>query len=69
MAILLDSCSSDAAFRTELETEAKTLTNIGNTFFIRHSEMSQVKLSDSDHIECLFHRLASFMLLLTKKLG
>ncbi|QLE29996.1 AbiJ-NTD4 domain-containing protein [Vibrio parahaemolyticus] len=69
MTILLESCSSDTAFRSELEAEARTLTNIGNKFFIRHSEMSQIKLSDSDHIEYLFHRLASFMLLLTKKLG
>lgn len=69
MTILLDSCSSDAEFRNELEIEAKALTSIGNRFFIRHSEMTQVQLSDSDHIEYLFHRLASFMLLLTKKLG
>lgn len=69
MTLLLDSCSSDPKFRSELETEAQTLTSIGNAFFIRHSEMSQVKLADSDHIEYLFHRLASFMLLLTKKLG
>lgn len=69
MTILLDSCSSDTEFRAELGEEAKKLTSIGNTFFIRHSEMSQVKLSDSDHIEYLFHRLASFMSLLTKKLG
>ncbi|MDH6026655.1 AbiJ-NTD4 domain-containing protein [Vibrio splendidus] len=69
IAIMLDICSSYAEFRTELETEAKSLTNIGNSFFIRHSEMRQVKLSDSDHIEYLFHRLASFMVLLTKKMG
>lgn len=69
MDMLLKSCSSDAEFRYELELEAKALTRIGNTFFIRHSEMSQIKLSDSDHIEYLFHRLASFMLLLTKKLS
>jgi hypothetical protein len=66
MTLLLDNCSSDPMFRAELETEAQTLTNIGNAFFIRHSEISQVKLTDSDHIEYLFHRLASFMLLLTK---
>lgn len=68
MAILLDNCSSDPVLRAELETEAKALTSIGNAFFIRHSEISQIKLTDSNHIEYFFHRLASFMLLLAKNL-
>tara|TARA_Y100000588_G_C14280080_1_gene936615 strand:+ start:2051 stop:2962 length:912 start_codon:yes stop_codon:yes gene_type:complete len=66
---LLDNCSADPDFRSELEAEAKALTNIGNAFFIRHSEVSQIKLTDSNHIEYLFHRLASLMLLLAKNLG
>lgn len=69
MVQLLDECASDSEFRTQLESEAKILTCIGNSFFIRHSEVSQVKLNDSDHIEYLFHRLASFMYLLVKKIG
>lgn len=68
LATLLDNCSSDPDFRAELEAEAKALTNIGNAFFIRHSEISQIKLTDSSHIEYLFHRLASLMLLLAKNL-
>jgi len=69
MTQLLNAVSSTPEFREELESEAKALTNIGNAFFIRHSEVSQVKLQDSDHIEYLFHRLASFLYLLAKKLG
>ncbi|WP_421293854.1 AbiJ-NTD4 domain-containing protein [Aeromonas veronii] len=69
MVQLLDKCASDSEFRMQLETEAQILTSIGNSFFIRHSEVSQVKLNDSDHLEYLFHRLASFMYLLVKKLG
>ncbi|MGR0280296.1 AbiJ-NTD4 domain-containing protein [Marinomonas dokdonensis] len=69
MTQLLDVCASDKEFRDQLESEAKALTDIGNTFFIRHSEVTQVKLNDSDHIEYLFHRLASFICLLAKKLG
>lgn len=66
---LLNAASDDSNFRAQLEVEAKELTSIGNAFFIRHSEISQIKLQDSDHIEYLFHRLASFMHLLAKKLN
>lgn len=68
MTQLLEACSSDQDFRTQLDLEARALTTIGNAFFIRHSEVTQVKLNDSDHIEYLFHRLASLMCLLAKKL-
>ncbi len=69
MTQLLDACTSDKEFRVQLESEATALTTIGNSFFIRHSEVTQVKLNDSDHIEYLFHRLASFICLLAKKLS
>lgn len=66
--LLANSSSDDEEFKKALTEELKVLTTIGNTFSIRHSETYQIKLSDSDHIEYLFHRLASLMLLLTKKL-
>ncbi len=68
MTKLLDATSNTPQFRAQLEVEAQALTTIGNAFFIRHSEISQVKLRDSDHIEYLFHRLASLLCLLSKKL-
>lgn len=66
---LLESCAKDEQFRLELGMEAKSLTDMGNKFFIRHSEISQVKLTDSDHIEYLYHRLISFIYLLSKKVS
>ena len=69
MTQLLDACASDREFRAQLESEATALTTIGNSFFIRHSEVTQIKLNDSDHIEYFFHRLASFLCLLAKKLS
>ncbi|EPU1599595.1 AbiJ-NTD4 domain-containing protein [Klebsiella pneumoniae] len=65
---LLDLASNNLEFRAELETEAKALTNIGNAFFIRHAEMKQIKIQDSDHIEYLYQRMFSLIHLLLKKL-
>jgi hypothetical protein len=47
-----------------LETEAKQLTEIGNTFLIRHFETRQVPVIDTDHVDYLFHRLFAFVQLL-----
>ncbi|MEI9715946.1 hypothetical protein V5049_10935 [Moellerella wisconsensis] len=65
--LLLDSCSNDPKFRLILEEEAKFLTKVGNTFLIRHSEMSQVKVQDSEQIEYLYQRMLNLVYLLSKK--
>ncbi len=66
--ILLDKASGDLVFRELLENEAKQLTEIGNTFQIRHKELGKTPISDHDHLDYLFHRLfALISLLLTKK--
>ena len=49
--------SSSSKFRNALEQEAKELTSIGNTFQIRHSETNQERLTRSEHVDYLFHRL------------
>ncbi|HDX9057250.1 TPA: stationary phase or STEss regulating sigma factor [Klebsiella michiganensis] len=67
MIALLDVVSGDKEFRALLEDEAKKLTEIGNSFFIRHSEVTQVKLKDSDHLEYLFQRLLGMINLIIKK--
>lgn len=54
---ILNGASTDGTFREELEKEARTLTEIGNTFHIRHSETTQVHLTSDSHIDYLFHRL------------
>ena len=54
-------------FRTCLETEAKTLTKIGNSFQIRHSEKSQERLEVPDHVDYVAYRMFSFIFLLLGK--
>lgn len=65
---ILDMTASEPAFREQLEEEAKTLTTMGNTLHIRHSERTQCRVSDPQHIDYLFHRLFSMILLLLNKI-
>lgn len=67
VATLLDRAAPDAPFRTVLEKEARELTEIGNSFHIRHSEVSQTPLTSSAHIDYLFHRLFCLVLLLLRR--
>ncbi|MCE0913011.1 AbiJ-NTD4 domain-containing protein [Pseudomonas sp. NMI760_13] len=64
IAIILDTVASEKTFRGILESEAKQLTEIGNSFLIRHYEKRQVPVIDTDHVDYLFHRLFSFINLL-----
>lgn len=67
---LLSKAANDVAFRAVLETEARALTEVGNSFHIRHSEVKQSAVADSAHIDYLFHRLFSLIqLLLSKRAG
>lgn len=64
--LLLDAAADTPEFRDVLEAEANCLTDIGNAYFIRHTEMKQVKIQESDHIEYLFQRMFSLIHLLMK---
>lgn len=66
-ALLLEAASPEPAFRQRLEQEARELTEIGNKFMIRHSEVDKVPIGDSAHVDYLFHRLFALMQLLVKK--
>ena len=66
---LLDKASLEVRFRGILETDARQLTDIGNSFQIRHSETSQFPLTESAHVDYLFHRLFGLVWLLLKKKG
>lgn len=66
-AALLDGGASEKNFRDVLETEARELTRIGNTFRIRHSEVAQVPVERSEHIDYLFHRLFGLLFLLLSR--
>ncbi|MEO6148020.1 MAG: hypothetical protein ABIT70_13475 [Sulfuriferula sp.] len=64
---LLAKASPDCAFRAALNTEAQALTDIGNSFHIRHAEVSQTAVTDSAHVDYLFHRLYCMIQLLLSK--
>jgi len=56
----------EPGFRDVIENEAKVLTDIGNTFHIRHSETTQTPLQSERHVDYLFHRLFSLIWLVLK---
>lgn len=53
-----------STFRTLLETEARALTDIGNSFHIRHFETNKVPVPLPEHVDYLFHRLYALVNLL-----
>ena len=65
---LLSKAANDASFRAVLDAEARALTDIGNSFHIRHSEVSQSAVTDPGHVDYLFHRLYSMIQLLLSRL-
>ena len=68
---LLDNAAGSAfpKFRERLETEALELTSIGNNHQIRHTEVTQEKVENSQHIDYLFHRLFGMIQLILKTKG
>jgi hypothetical protein len=63
---LIEKSALEPTFKDMLVAEAKSLTDIGNTFHIRHSEKSQVELKSEAHVDYLFHRLFAFIWLLLR---
>jgi hypothetical protein len=66
IAILLDKAAQEKNFRILVEEEAKKLTDIGNNFHIRHSEVTKIEITNDAHVDYLFHRLFSMIQLLLK---
>ena len=58
---LLQKASPDPAFRAYLEAEAKSLTDIGNSFHIRHFETDRKPIAQPEQFDYLFHRLYALM--------
>lgn len=58
---LLLKASTNPSFRAYLEAEAKTLTEIGNSFHIRHFETDRIPISQPEQFDYLFHRLYALM--------
>lgn len=62
---LLDSTAgpSSPKFRAALEVEARELTGVGNSLQIRHTEVTQERLTKSVQVDYLFHRLFGLIML------
>lgn len=64
---ILNRACAEGHFRGRLETEAHELTNIGNTFMIRHTEVDKIPIADDEHVDFLFHRMFATVRLLLRK--
>ena len=67
IAQLLDKASINAIFRELLDKHAQDLTDMGNTFRIRHAETRTVPIEDGAQVDYFFHRLFSMIQLLLAK--
>jgi hypothetical protein len=65
---LLDKTAPEPAFRERIERDARELTDIGNSFMIRHTETNKTPITTSAQVDYLFHRLFSLILLLLRGL-
>lgn len=54
---LLDRVTTEPRLRAKLDQEARELTEIGNTFMIRHTETNKIPVTESAQIDYLFHRM------------
>lgn len=52
-----------------LAREAAELTTIGNSFRIRHSEVTQEALTSLDQVDYLFTRMFAFVRLVLRRTG
>lgn len=63
---ILDKASKEPNFRARLEKEAIELTEIGNKFMVRHTETDKIPITESAHVDYLFHRMFAMIRLLLK---
>jgi len=63
---LLRKASPEPSFYERLDIEATQLTEIGNTYRIRHSEVSQIPIETFEHVDYLFHRLFAMIIMLLR---
>jgi hypothetical protein len=67
--VLLDKAGAEPTFRGILEVEAKSLTELGNTLMIRHSETDKIPIRESVQVDYLFQRMFAMLVLLLKASG
>ena len=66
---LLDRTTTEPTMRGVLETEARQLTELGNQFMIRHTEVGKVPVTESTQVDYLFHRMFSLVRLILRGTG
>lgn len=66
---ILDKAATEPSYRKLLEDEAVLLTGVGNNFMIRHTETTKTSVTDSAHVDYLFHRMFALIRLLLKSSG
>lgn len=64
--VLLDKVSTEPALRGRFNQEARDLTEVGNVFMIRHTEVGKVPVVASAEIDFFFHRMFSLIRLLLR---
>lgn len=63
---LLASVVSEPMLRQRIDAEARELTDIGNAFMIRHHETNRVEITDSNHVDYLFHRMFALIAMIVR---
>jgi hypothetical protein len=66
---LLDRAASEPNLRCVIEDDARQLTEVGNTFQIRHHETNKTPIESSDEIDYLFGRLFVLIRLVLRTTG
>lgn len=61
---LLSKIAQEPNILARVEKEARELTDIGNSFMIRHTETNKTPINESAHVDYLFHRMIAMILLL-----
>ncbi len=67
--MLLDKTVAEPQLRQRLELEARQITDIGNSFFIRHTEVTRPHIVESAHVDYLFHRMFALLRLILQAHG
>jgi hypothetical protein len=63
---LFGRAATEPMLRQPLESEARELTEIGNTLMIRHTEVGRPPIAESAQVDYLFHRMFALARLLLK---
>jgi hypothetical protein len=67
--MLLDRPATERNFRQTIEAEARSLTDIGNAYMIRHAEVGKIPIETPEQIDYLFHRMFASIRLLLRATG